>query len=238
MRIQQHGIPAQVPVFPLPGVVLFPRALLPLKIFEPRYRAMVSDVLDSHGCIAMALFKPGWETEYFESPQVFRMVGVGRVVQYHSLTDGNYKIILWGERRAEIQEWIPGRPYRVARVLQIPEEPPAPHEWEGLRTRIRRYFHSLIRRDRKLDARVKAKIDEAVVSVDDLGFLVDSIAYHFLEDPEEKQVLLEVRNAAERARLLGDFLVRHGLIGQDEGSIRSGGEDRPDTEPGTKRNKP
>src|SRR5206468_7387829 len=58
-------IPARIPVFPLPNVVLFPKTYLPLHIFEPRYRAMVSDVAMNGQCIGMALLKEGWETDYY-----------------------------------------------------------------------------------------------------------------------------------------------------------------------------
>ncbi len=228
------SIPYQVPVFPLPSVVLFPKALLPLKVFEPRYRTMVKDVLDSHGCIAMALFKPGWEEEYFVgSPEVFSMVGVGRVLEYQPIEDGTYRIVLLGERRAEIKEWISGRPYRIARVTQVLEEEPPVPEREGLRSRLRRYLHCLLGKDRSIGPQGRAKIDAAVKEAEDLGFLIDSIAYHFLADPREKQALLEATNALERERLLREFLVRHAKIMEDEEGCldAEAGDDSQSTEP-------
>jgi len=210
-------IPSLVPVFPLPTVVLFPKALLPLKVFEPRYRAMVKDVLDSYGFIAMGLLKPGWEKDYFGSPDVFPVVGVGRILEYRSEPDGTYRIVLWGERRAEIREWVTGRPYRTARVEPVPEEEPAAAgEREALRERIRTELNCLISRDEEVGPEGRSKIEEAVQTADELGFLVDSIAFHFLSDPREKQVLLEARNAIVRERLLREFLVRHAQIAEDE----------------------
>jgi Lon protease-like protein len=205
-----------VPVFPLPNVVLFPKALLPLKIFEPRYRTMLKDVLDSHGRIAMALFKPGWETEYFGSPEVFSMVGVGRVLDYRPAQGGTYRIVLLGERRARIEEWVEGRPYRQARVAEVEEEEPPEGERERLRQRLRRYLDRLTRGENQVDDEVRAKIDEAVSRAEELGYLVDSIAFHFLGDPREKQALLEAKNALERERLLNEFLARHFQLGQNE----------------------
>ena len=58
-----------VPVFPLPTVVLFPHAVVPLHIFELRYRTMVRDALSGERVIALALLKPGWEREYHASPE-------------------------------------------------------------------------------------------------------------------------------------------------------------------------
>lgn len=210
------SIPPLVPVFPLPNVVLFPKALLPLRIFEPRYRAMLQDVLDSHGCIAMALFKPGWETNYLGSPEVFRTVGVGRVLDYRPGASGTYRIVLLGMRRAEIQEWVDGRPYRQASIVEVVEEEPSAAEREELRARLRRYLDCLTRQEKQVDEKARTKIDEAVAQADELGFLVDAIAYHFLVDPREKQVLLEARNAIERERLLREFLRRHSQIGDEK----------------------
>ncbi len=216
MRGIEYPIPKLIPVYPLPGVVLFPKAILSLNILEPPYRSMVKDVLDSQGCIAMAHFKPGFKEDDTESPEVFPVVGVGRVINYEQTPEGNYKIILWGERRAEILEWIPGRPYPVARIDLVHEEEPPPGEKEGLRIRVRKYFQYLIRRDRKIDQQARERIDQAVAKTKELGFLVDSIAYYFLEDATEKQLLLEVKNTVRRERLLREFLVRHALIREDE----------------------
>ena len=57
-------LPSEIPIFPLPNVVLFPSALLPLHIFEPRYRAMVADALESERLIGMVMLRPGWEPHY------------------------------------------------------------------------------------------------------------------------------------------------------------------------------
>ncbi len=216
-------IPAVVPVFPLPGVVLFPKALLPLRVFEPRYLAMLEDILDSHGCMAMALFKPGWETGYFESPEVFPVVGVGRVLEYQTAEDGTYRIILMGQRRAEIRGWLPGRPYRIARVVPVAEEEPeAPEAREELRERIRRQLHALIRNDQSIDDDERSVIENAALDADELGFLVDAIAFHFLADAREKQTLLEEADAVNRERLLEEFLARHEEL-DDDGTSRETG---------------
>ncbi len=208
-------LPRQVPVFPLPGVVLFPKALLPLRVFEPRYLAMMRDILDSHGCMAMALFKPGWEEDYFGSPAVFPTIGLGRVLEYEHAGDGTYRIVLLGEHRARIQGWVDGRPYRVAQVDLIPEEEPAGDEREGLRDRLRTYLHRLLESAEGIDAEARKEIDRTVDAAEEVGFLVDTIAHHFLEDPREKQALLEERNALRRERRLKEFLVRHARIEED-----------------------
>jgi ATP-dependent Lon protease len=113
-----------VPLFPLPSVVLFPRAVLPLHIFEDRYRAMTADALDSDRLIAMALLKPGWEKSYYGRPAIEPVVCVGRIVSHEKLSDGKYNFLLEGVARARIvQELAIELAYRVAELTKIEQVP-------------------------------------------------------------------------------------------------------------------
>src|SRR5450432_958575 len=85
-----------VPLFPLPNVVLFPRAVLPLHIFEQRYKAMTAAALRGEKLIAMALLKPGWEKNYYSRPEIEPVVCVGRIVAQEKLGDGTYNFLLQG----------------------------------------------------------------------------------------------------------------------------------------------
>src|SRR5580700_7348822 len=96
------GILTAVPLFPLPNVVLFPRAILPLHIFEERYKAMTADALVGDGRIAMALLQPGWEKSYYERPRIEPVVCVGRILSHEQLPDGKYNFLLQGMLRATI----------------------------------------------------------------------------------------------------------------------------------------
>lgn len=120
MMTGNESIPTCVPVFPLPDVVLFPRQVLPLHIFEPRYRVMTEDVLSGHRAIAIALLRPGFEVNYF-TPQapIHRVVGVGRIVAAERLVDGKFNMLLRGEGRAAILRECDGRPYRVAEIKPL-----------------------------------------------------------------------------------------------------------------------
>lgn len=115
-----------VPLFPLPQCVLLPHATIPLHIFEPRYRAMVKDVLDSRGLLAMASFSDDdWKAEYEGSPTLREHVCLGYVVRHESLADGKYNILLQGVCRARIAEEVEAdTPYRQA--LLEPTEPRPP----------------------------------------------------------------------------------------------------------------
>src|SRR5688572_32938054 len=115
------GYTGPVPVFPLPTLVLFPHTVVPLHIFEQRYRAMVMDALKGDKLIAMALLKPGWEKDYEGAPAVHDVVGVGRILRDERTEDGRYNILLEGLARARIEELIPPDPYRRARVRVLAE---------------------------------------------------------------------------------------------------------------------
>src|SRR3954469_6298161 len=91
-----------LPLFPLPTVVLFPNIFLALHIFEPRYREMVADALDTDRMIGMALLKPGWERDYEGRPAVYGTGCSGVVTHVEQLADGHYNIVLRGLERFRI----------------------------------------------------------------------------------------------------------------------------------------
>src|ERR1700722_8774241 len=90
------------PLFPLPNVVLLPRAVLPLHIFEERYKAMIADALAGGRRIAMCLLKPGWEKNYHAKPAIEQAVCVGRILSAEKLPDEKYNFLLQGEIRGKI----------------------------------------------------------------------------------------------------------------------------------------
>ncbi len=111
-------------VFPLPSVVLFPGAALPLHIFEPRYKAMVQDALAGDGVFAMAQLALGWEQEYGGSPELLPLMCVGTVSVHQQLDDGKFNVVLTGVSRARlIQEWpeAQGRLYREVEAELLPD---------------------------------------------------------------------------------------------------------------------
>lgn len=110
------------PVFPLPNVVLFPRAVLPLHIFEPRYRSMIADVLDGGQSLVIALLKPGWEADYYGNPDVHSLGCVGRVIRHQKLPDGRYNVVLQGETKVLVDRYERRQPYRIARVHNVDED--------------------------------------------------------------------------------------------------------------------
>lgn len=115
-----------LPVFPLPDTVLLPHAVLPLHIFEPRYRQMTSEAIDGPGLIVMAMFagKVSQHQYIHGKPELKPHVCVGYVERYESLDDGRYLLMLRGLCRATIEEEIESTPYR--RVICGPMDWPPP----------------------------------------------------------------------------------------------------------------
>src|SRR5204862_2822505 len=120
-------LPAEIPLFPLPNVALFPAALLPLHIFEPRYRAMVADALDGERLIGMVMLRPGWERHYERAPEVYQVGCAGFITHADRLPDGRYNIMLRGLEKFRIVRERGAREgveaYRVAQVESIAETP-------------------------------------------------------------------------------------------------------------------
>src|SRR5215831_12940638 len=110
-------IPPEVPVMTLPNATLFPQALLPLYIFEPRYRRMLADALHSNRMFSVAMQRPG---NTRETPLPVAGLGLIRVSVAHR--DGTSHLILQGLARVELQDAVRYKPYRVQRIkaLRIP----------------------------------------------------------------------------------------------------------------------
>src|SRR5215468_2321453 len=92
---------ALLPIFPLPNCVLLPGGLLPLQVFEPRYRELTRDCLAGHQLMGIARLRPGFENAYYGRPPVYEMCGVGKIICSEELSDGRYRIMLC-DRLAEV----------------------------------------------------------------------------------------------------------------------------------------
>src|SRR5687768_14009664 len=93
----------ELALFPLPAAVLFPGMLLPLHIFELRYRAMTEHVLANSKQMAVVLITSG-PSDAHGQPSIARVAGVGEIVQHQALSDGRYNIVLSGMARVELHE--------------------------------------------------------------------------------------------------------------------------------------
>lgn len=117
----RRSLPGEIPIFPLPDVTLFPHTSAPFHIFEPRYRAMVSDVLAADSIIGMVMLQPGFEADYEGRPPIHAIGCAGKIVAAERLADGRYDIVLRGFAKFRILAEDGGRAYRVARVEELPD---------------------------------------------------------------------------------------------------------------------
>jgi Lon protease-like protein len=193
-------IPSRIPVFPLPNVVLFPKTYLPLHIFEPRYRAMVSDAVTSGQCIGMALLKDGWETDYYGHPPVFSTGCVGRLANVQTLADGRSNILLQGLERFEIErEWY-DHAYREATIVVTPRSTEMsldPTVRQRLFTTLESYLRS---RD---DTPTWQELFREEVNDE---IFVNTLSTYLECTPLEKQFLLEAESLHQQARRLSDLI--------------------------------
>ncbi len=114
-----------LPLFPLPGFLLYPEAVVPLHLFEPRYCQMMADMVQAgEERMVICALRPGYEPHYFDAPPVYEIGGVGRVLTCCRLDDGRWNIVLQGERRVRVlREPSSGRLYRRVQVMELPEPP-------------------------------------------------------------------------------------------------------------------
>src|SRR6185436_10374701 len=192
-------LPSTIPLFPLPNVVLFPNVCLPLHIFEPRYREMVSDALDGDRIIGMVLLRPGWEGDYEGRPPIYPTGCAGLISHAERLSDGRYNIVLRGLEKFRVMREDPERAYRVAEVDAILEQ-----QSEGDRSEIRA-------ERRRLEALlvpqpegrgVDPKMPPSMPDED----LVNALAQYLELEPVEKQALLEREGLLARCHSLIELL--------------------------------
>jgi len=126
-----------VPVFPLPNVWLFPGVVLPLHIFEPRYRRLVEDSLDGPGRLVLGTIVGGHEHEAAGAPPIHGIAGLGEIGRHEKLADGRFNLLLVGLARVFVQEVPSEHPYRLVEWQPAPEVPVAPERAPELGTRLR-----------------------------------------------------------------------------------------------------
>jgi Lon protease-like protein len=196
----------QVPIFPLPDVVLFPHTLLPLHVFEPRYRQLVRDALASDRRIAMALLKPGWERDYYGRPPVYPIAGTGEIIQYEERSDGRFNILLRGTMRiAILAELPPAQPYRLVRARPLPDRY-LDKDLKALLERVERLKVFYLRILAELQ-KGQGDLAKILGGVKDPGIILDRIAGAAIPEAEVRQQVMDAVEVAARYRIVQDHLV-------------------------------
>jgi uncharacterized protein len=194
--------PLTLPIFPLPDVTFFPHTMLPLHVFEARYRAMITDALARDRKIAVVRLKPGFEASYAGKPPVYAVAGAGEIVSWERLATGRYNILVKGEWRVRIERELPTDTlYRIVTAQPLDDVEPTGDVSPAL-ARIRDLCGRLLQAlDRPSDL-----LDAALAADQKPGVIADRIAAAVVPDPDLRQELLETREVARRLERLGGAL--------------------------------
>lgn len=192
-------LPEEVPVMTLRGTALFPQALMPLHIFEPRYREMLRDVLASNRLFAVAGLDAARSAEAGADEPPHRVATVGIVRACQKNENGTSNLLLQGLCRVEILSIAHEVPYRKIRVRAMASRPGAtPAENEALRAELARLISVKLR----LAAGGGKEMAEFLRTVDDPEIFSDIAAFSVCEDARVKQRLLETLDVHRRLALL------------------------------------
>jgi uncharacterized protein len=206
-------LPNIIPLFPLPNFVLFPGLTVPLHIFEPRYRAMVSDASRGDGIIGMTMLRGDWEQDYEGYPDIYAVGCAGRITTLARLPDGRYNLMLEGIDEFKVRREMRDHAYRTAEIEWCG---PSALELEAAAlSSLREVFQQFIGEN---------AVELWRSMVEERGLhgaeLVNFICFHLDVHPIEKQTLLEA--GASRANCLIDVLTFK-LEERKLGPGRSGG---------------
>ena len=188
---------SRLKVFPLPSVVLFPGAAVPLHIFELRYKAMVQDAISSDGVFAMAQLAIGWEQQYGGSPELLPMLCVGTISVHQQLEEGKLNVVLTGVTRARLLEELPeeqGRLYREVAAELLPDPLFDGPEESALR-------QAVVELTARLPEEVAARLTKVTARLRG-GAFVDVLASTLVSDLPRRYALLCERDVKKRMQRL------------------------------------
>jgi Lon protease-like protein len=186
----------RLPMFPLPNVVLFPHALLPLHIFEERYKVLARDVLSGHHFLAISLLTQPDQAEGQERPPVQRVAGVGEVVMAHELPDGRFNLVVRGRARIRIDDELDSsHPYRLITASELPDLPATD---SGDLRDADQSLRALVGQLADAIPEGGELLRQVVVSQETPSELVDVLAAALVVEPALRQRLLEMRDVMKR----------------------------------------
>ena len=202
MKNGSVDLPDEVPVMPLPGAVLFPHALLPLYIFEPRYRKMLEHALRCDRMFSVTLIKPSCP-EWHAPEDFFHFATVGLIRACVGRDDGTSNLVLQGLHRVRFSSFQQETPFPVAKIDIIESRNDAATvETEALGEKVLELYRKLKRAERRLPP----KVDRYLAQLGDLEMLADLVASTFVDDPLRRQRMLEESSLNQRLRLLITYL--------------------------------
>lgn len=189
---------ASMPVFPLPDVIFFPHTVLPLHIFEPRYRQMTSDLLAGHRLLAVANIVG-------EGEAIADVAGLGRVVHHQKLPDGRYHLVLQGVGRVRVvheHDRPEGQLYRTAQVELLDDERVDACDVDGELATIRSCYQQLVQHMPE----VESVLGDLPNHIDCPEVLGNMLCTCVLRDADERQAALETSCVRSRLHMAAQGL--------------------------------
>jgi len=188
-----------LPLFPLRQAVLLPGMLLPLHIFEARYRQLVRDVLERHHSLAIA-YVVDPQADMSGDPAIAQVAGAGTIVEHAELPGGRYNIMLLGRARVQLQELRFQPPYRraMATVLKADKQEVPPLEMAALHTAAGSFAALVRESEPTLELRLPKRGGASAT--------IDAIAHQLVLDPRARQKVLETIELRARAQLVTEVL--------------------------------
>ena len=196
MEVEIH-VPEEVPVMTLPNLAFFPQALLPLHIFEPRYRRMLSDVLETNRIFAVACLDAHASPLGPEPPHRVASIGLVRACQKNE--NGTSNLLLQGLCRVSIESIVSEEPYRRIKIRALSSEPGAE---PGENARLRRELTRLIKLKLRLSPGGVEGMTEVLKGIEDPEVFADIAAFNLCDDAPFKQKLLETLDVNRRLVML------------------------------------
>ncbi len=199
--------PKRISIFPLPGAILFPDLQLPLHIFEPRYRAMISDALARDRRIGM--IQPQTSSE---GAPLFSIGCLGKIGEVEALPDGRFNLVLEGESRfrilRELDVTTPFRQVEAELLAESEDQHLAPVERASFEKESRRFADL---QGYRVDWKSVSRLDDAT--------LINGVAQIAPFDPAAKQALLEAESLPERCELLVQLMQFFGRRDSDDDRV-------------------
>lgn len=186
---------------PLPATVLFPHALLPLYIFEPRYRQMLEHALGQHRMFSVTLIKPSCP-EWREPEDFFHLAAVGLIRACVERGDGTSNLILQGLQRVRFTSFKQEEPFPIAKIDVVQSRDETTVKTEALAEKVLELYSHLKKNGRRLPA----KVDRYLSQLSDVEMLADLVASTFVTDPLRRQRVLEETSLNQRLRLVITYL--------------------------------
>ena len=193
----------RLPIFPLPRAVLFPGVLMPLHLFEPRYRALAEYCVAGPRLMGLATLEPGYESHYEGRPAIYPVLTVGAIAAERRHPDGRWDIALRGLSRVElVDELPPNEPFRLAKVRRRREL-----ERNDDRVGAENLRSAVVQVANHLPA-LWPQLSPQLVSAKTPGLLADIVAATFVESSSLRRELLDELVISKRLDRLQDYLAK------------------------------